>query len=271
MAARSSDHGVQRRGARIIGIVDDGKSFFEPHHFPALVRWRKSREDTRCIVCADSPHTRRRERCQRIHHVVTPDQRQSEPRASVRAKRNRTKNLRCRSRRCFPREIPRAGFVPKRITRPRATSANRATRSSSAFKTAVAFGHGKFSISSRSARAISSIEEKNSKCSTATRVITPTSGEAMRVRAASSPLCDIPSSTTAASNCGSSLSRSAAGHIRYSGFLASSGRGIRDPKSAARISLVVVLPTEPATPPIWRFRPAAHSSRQISQARDANS
>ena len=62
-----------------------------------------------------------------------------------------------------------------------------ATRSSAAFNTAVAPGHGKFSISSRSASAISSIDAKNSKCSTAIRVITPTSGFAICVRRASSP------------------------------------------------------------------------------------
>ena len=141
-------------------------------------------------------------------------------------------------------------FSPKRITGPRATSANAATRSSSAFRTETAPGRSRFSISSRSAKAISSIEEKNSRCSTATRVTTPTSGAAIRVNCASSPRCDIPSSTTAASN--SSPSRSSVSGNPYSLFrfpcVFSTPK--RAPTSAARISFVVVLPTDPATAPI---------------------
>ncbi len=150
------------------------------------------------------------------------------------------------ARKCAP------ALVPKKIAGPRATSAKAATRSSSAFSTAVAPGHGRFSISSRSASAISSIEAKNSRCSTATRVTTPISGEAIRVRCASSPRCDIPSSTTAASYSLSSF-RSVSGRpyslFRFPCVFSTRSRA---PTSAARISLVVVFPTDPATPAMSR-------------------
>ena len=158
-------------------------------------------------------------------------------------------------------------LVPNRITRPRATSANFATRSSSAFNTAVAFGHARFSISSRSASAISSIDEKNSRCSTATRVTTPTSGVAICARRASSPRCDMPSSTTAAP-CSSSIFSSVSGSP-YSLFKFPSVFRTRNraPRSAARISFVVVFPTDPATAPMIR---PGFPLRQISHAREAS-
>ena len=116
-------------------------------------------------------------------------------------------------------------LLPKVITRPGATSPKRATRSSSAFSTEAAASpakpcpssetraprRGKFSINSRSANATSSIELKNSRCSTVTRVTTPTSGATMRVSRASSPRRDMPSSATTAS-CSSSSWNSVSGN-----------------------------------------------------------
>ena len=82
----------------------------------------------------------------------------------------------------------------------------------------------------------------------ATRVTTPTSGSAISASRASSPRCDIPISTTADS-CASS-SRSSVSGTPYSLFRLPSDFRTRNraASSAANISLVVVLPTEPATP-----------------------
>ena len=140
-----------------------------------------------------------------------------------------------------------AALVPNQITGPRATSANRATRSSSAFSTAVALGHGRFSISSRSASAISSTEEKNSRCSTATRVTTPTSGARSRVSApvrrdATSPVPRPPRRAPRSSF--SSVSGRPYSLFRFPCVFSTRNRA---PSSAARISFVVVLPTDPAT------------------------
>src|SRR6266699_2895132 len=148
--------------------------------------------------------------------------------------------------------MKKAGFsMPYVNTRPGANAPNAATRGSSALTTAVDSCPFNPSISSRLASAISSTEKKNSRCAGETRVTTPTSGRAIAARRRSSPRRDIPISSTAAWSVSSS--RNSVNGSPYSLFKFPSDFRTRSfaPNSAARISFVVVLPTEPVTPAIF--------------------
>ena len=99
---------VQRRGARVVTVVDHCKAFCEPHDFAAFVRRLQLREHALRVFCADAPNACGRQRRDGIHHVVATDQRQLEPRASCGRDEIKCGAARRRALRFSPREIPRA-------------------------------------------------------------------------------------------------------------------------------------------------------------------
>ena len=136
-------HRIQRGRARIVGVVDHRKSVLETSHFAALVRRDEQiRKHLFRVGRADSPNAGRRERGQSIHHVVPADQRQFEPRTPPGRHEIESRAFDAAFFDFFGAKVG-ALWSPKEITRPRATSAKRATRSSSAFSTAVGLGHAK--------------------------------------------------------------------------------------------------------------------------------
>ncbi len=186
---------------------------------------------------------------ERVHHVVPPDQRQ----LKTRAPRGRDEI----ERRAFQpalfdrsrREIPRAGTRPERNHAPARNL--RETRHALVIRIEHR-GRIAATANSRSTRArpaqFRPPRRKNSRCSTATRVTTPTSGDAICASAQVPRDATFPVPPPPRHAHHPAAAASAAGRIRCSNFPASSARGT----------------ARPAAPPEflswWFCRPSRHGA-----------